>query len=127
MSIEWKEAYKIGQAEIDKQHQQLFGLVNAMMAADNLPSVRKLIMELYKHTREHFELEERLMRQHKFPDIDLHTSHHNQLLGRLNEVSQEVGKGQLNKAGIEELMYDWALKHIPQEDARLATFMAQQE
>jgi hemerythrin-like metal-binding protein len=88
--------------------------------------VRKLIMDLYKHTREHFELEEGMMRKLKFPGLEMHSNYHNSLLTRLNEVSQDVGHGQLNKPVIEKLMSDWALRHIPNDDALFAAFMAQQ-
>ena len=124
MSIEWKESLKIGHPEIDKQHQRLFELTNALMAADDVSAVRRLLMQLYKHTREHFELEEALMRQLNFPDINAHTDGHNRLLARLNGISQEVGQGLLDKSAVATLMGDWALRHISHDDARLSAFIA---
>ncbi len=126
MSVKWKENYKIGHAEIDKQHQHLFELTHALMAANEPERLRPLIMQLYKHTREHFELEENLMRSLKFPDTDLHTGYHNKLLDRLNVISQEVGQCIVNKPAIEKLMRDWTLRHIPNDDALLAAFVARQ-
>ena len=126
MSIEWKDAYKIGHAGVDAQHQYLFELTHALMAAEDVPTLRKTLMQLYKHTREHFELEEALMRQLNFPDTRTHTDSHNRLLTRLNVISEEVGQGQLNKPAVDALMTDWALRHIPHDDALLAAFIAQQ-
>lgn len=126
MTFEWKDAYKIGQEDIDKQHQHLFELTNALVAADDLPTLRGLIMQLYKHTREHFEAEEALMRKVYFPGVIPHTGYHNSLLNRLNAISQEVGQGRVNKPAIEQLMADWALRHIPNDDALIAAFIAQQ-
>ena len=126
MSIEWNEAYKIGHPAIDTQHQRLFELTRALMAADNQPVLRGLLMQLYKHTREHFELEEALMRKLNFPNTGAHTDSHNQLLIRLNGVCQEVGQGQVNKPVVDALMTDWALRHIAHDDAQLAAFMARQ-
>jgi len=126
MSLEWRDAYKVGQVDIDRQHQHLFELTNALMEAEDLPTVRKLVMQLYKHTREHFELEEGLMRKLNFPGTAVHTGYHNHLLGRLNVISQEVSQGEVNKSSIEKLMTDWALKHIKYDDAQFAVFMAQQ-
>lgn len=124
MTIEWKEAYKIGQDEIDAQHQHLFELTNALMAADDVPTLRKIIMALYKHTREHFELEEALMRKHNFPGTEGHTNYHNSLLSRLNAISQEAGQGKVNKAAIEKLMSDWAIQHTQCDDALIAAYIA---
>jgi len=126
MTIEWKDSYKIGNAEIDKQHEYLFELTNEMIAVDSMTSLRPLIMLLFKHTREHFELEEALMRKHNMPDVEVHVEGHNKLLNRLSLLSMDVGKGYMNKPAIVALMTDWATKHIPQEDAQVVAFMAKQ-
>lgn len=124
MTIEWKEAYKIGQDDIDAQHQHLFELTNALMATDDVPTLRKLIMALYKHTREHFEFEEGLMRKHNFPGTLEHIGYHNSLLTRLNAISQDVGKGLVDKSAIEQLMSDWVLRHTQHDDALIAAYIA---
>ena len=126
MGIEWNEAYKIGHAETDAQHQHLFEMINAFDAANDVPSLRKVLMQLYKHTREHFELEEALMRKVKFPDTLAHTNAHNSLLTRLNALSQDVGQGKVDKLAINKLMTDWALGHVVVDDAKIATFIAAQ-
>jgi hypothetical protein len=36
----------------------------------------------------------------------------------------DVGKGYMNKPAIAALMQDWALHHVPEEDARLTQFLA---
>jgi hemerythrin len=124
MTIEWKDAYKIGQDDIDAQHQHLFELTNAMMATDDVPTLRMLIMTLYKHTREHFELEEAWMRKHNFPGTADHTNYHNSLLTRLNAISQDVGQCVVNKPAIEQLMSEWALQHTQHDDALIAAYIA---
>jgi hemerythrin len=50
---------------------------------------------------------------------------HDNLLSRLNEVSEEVGRGHMNKSALVQLMGAWALYHIPHEDAQFAVFMSQ--
>jgi hemerythrin len=125
MNVEWKDAYKIGHAEIDQQHQRLFELTNALMAAKDVGELRRSMVQLYKHTREHFDLEESLMRQYKYPELAQHTEMHDNLLSRLNEVSEEVGRGQVNRSALVQLMGTWALHHIPHEDAQFAVFMSQ--
>lgn len=126
MTMQWKDAYKIGQDDIDAQHRHLFELTNALIAAHDVPTLRKLIMQLYKHTREHFELEEALMHKLNFPGATAHTGYHNSLLRRLNAISQEVGQSRVNKLEVEQLMTDWALRHIPIDDALIAAFIAEQ-
>lgn len=123
MGIEWKESYKIGHAGIDEQHQRLFELINALTVASDLPSLRKALMQLYRHTREHFELEEALMRKVNFPDTLAHTNAHNCLLTKLNALSQDVGQGNVDKLAIDQLLADWALGHVVKDDAKIAAFI----
>ncbi len=124
MSLEWKDSYRMGDPEIDQQHQYLFELTNEFMAVDSLSALRSLLMSLYKHTREHFEQEEALMRKIGFPELELHLEHHNQLLRRLSELSMDVGKGYMNKPAINALMSEWANKHILVDDMKITEFMA---
>lgn len=123
MTLEWKDSYKIGYPGIDAQHQHLFELTNALLATDDVPTLQRLVMELYKHTREHFEAEEALMRQCKFPDVAAHTNYHNELLRRLNDVSQQLGQGVFDRPALALLMSDWAQRHIPHDDAPIAQFI----
>jgi hemerythrin len=125
MSVEWKDNYKVGHDVIDKQHQHLFELTNALLSASEVADLRSSMMQLYKHTREHFELEEALMRQYKFAELAGHCESHNSLLSRLNVVSEGVGLGKVDKDALAKLMNDWALHHVPKDDARLASFLMQ--
>jgi hemerythrin-like metal-binding protein len=98
-------------------------MINALDAANDVPSLRKVLMQLYKHTREHFELEEALMRKVRFPDTLAHTQSHNNLLARLNALSQDVGQGKVDKLAINKLMTDWAMGHVVVDDAKIAAFI----
>jgi hemerythrin len=102
----------------------VFELTNALMAEQDVPTLRQLIMALYKHTREHFELEEAWMRKHDFPGMGEHVNYHNNLLTRLNAISQDVGQCVVNKPAIEQLMLDWAIRHTQHDDALIAAYIA---
>jgi hypothetical protein len=58
MQIEWKDSFKLGDAEIDTQHQQLFALANEFLQASGKAELTLCAIQLYKYTREHFEVEE---------------------------------------------------------------------
>lgn len=123
MQIDWKDSYKIGHAVIDQEHQQAFALANDFLAAKEQQSQRKAAMQLYKHTREHFEHEEALMRDVAFPDYKAHVEGHTRLISRLNTISHSIGGNNLNEQALIDLMTDWAMNHIVYDDARLAAFV----
>lgn len=124
MVLEWKNDYELGYQDIDAQHKYLFDLTNQLAAAQTPDQIKPLLMLLYKHTREHFELEEALMRRAGFSGLVAHAGYHNQLLMRLNQLSQDVGKGSFDRAAMDSLMTDWALRHIRFDDADAADHIA---
>ena len=124
MSVEWQESYKIGDAAVDAMQQQLFALTNAFLASDDLTVLRSTIVSLCKQARVQFELEESLMRRVNFPGLEAHRAQHQMLLDRLIGRSMDVGKGYMNKPAIAALMQDWAVRHVPEEDAILGRFLA---
>ena len=123
MHIEWKDSYQLGDHNLDAQHRQLFELAQKILAADDAATVRSLAVELYRHTRIHFEDEEALMRQRQYPGLASHIESHNRLLGRLNGLSQAIGQGSVDKVALQGLMTDWAMFHIAQEDARFEAYL----
>ena len=126
MKIDWKDSYKIGNAQIDAEHQKAFKLANQFLAANDQASQRVAAMQLYKHTREHFEHEEKLMRDRAYPDTKAHVEGHNRLISRLNVISQTIAKNDVNDQALKDLMMDWTINHIGQDDARLAAFVTAQ-
>ncbi|MDD2881751.1 MAG: hemerythrin family protein [Rhodoferax sp.] len=123
MGVEWFDSYKTGDEAIDATQKKLFELTNAFLASDDLTVLRPVIVALCKQAKAHFELEEALMQRIGFPDMDAHKAQHQRLLDRLISRSMDVGKGHMNKPAIAALMQDWALHHVPEEDAHLTQYL----
>ena len=123
MTMEWSDSYKIGDANIDSQHRHLFALANQFLTAPDKDSLTVCAMQLYKHTREHFEHEEQLMRKVGYPDLLAHAERHNLLLSRLNAISETIAHDRVNRDDLERLMWDWAMHHVPDDDVRLSNYL----
>lgn len=123
MKIEWKDSYCIGDERIDGQHQALFALANDMFAARDQASLRLCAMRLYRHVREHFSTEEALMRKVDFPGYLQHVESHNRMLADLAAISHDIGNNVIDPIVVSAFLQDWALKHIPKEDAQVAAFV----
>ena len=122
-TLKWKDSYKIGDATIDAEHEQAFKLANQFLEAQDQAAQQVAAMQLYKHARQHFEYEEKRMRDIKFPDHKAHTERHNILIGRLNIISHSIGKDGMDKKALFTLMNDWAMYHIVEDDANLVAYM----
>ena len=123
MTLQWQDSYKIGDADIDAQHQQLFNLVNTFLAATDKAGLTLGAMSMFKHTREHFAHEESLMRKLKYPAIKAHVAQHNALLSRLNAVADSIYKDTLDRADLEAFLSDWLAQHLATSDAKLAAYV----
>jgi hemerythrin len=127
MTILWKNAYKIGHEQIDAEHQELFGLVNKFLAADEQGELTLCAMRMFKYTREHFTHEEDLMRDIGYPSIRDHVKQHNELLSRLNSVAESIANNTLDKPGLSAFLAHWLLNHIGTSDAELAGYLRLKE
>ncbi len=123
MSLEWNDAYKIGNDEIDAQHRRLFGHVDDFLAAKDKAKLAACAMELFRYTREHFAHEENLMKSLKYPALAEHLTQHNELISRLNEVAQNIGKNTVNFDDLEAFLSNWLLSHIANSDQKLASYV----
>ncbi len=124
MSIEWLESYKIGNAEIDASQQALFVLANQIAESEDWMTLRPMIVALFKQMQSQFDLEEALMAKVAFPGAQAHALDHQNLLTRLRDRSMDVGKGHMNKKAIVGVMTDWAHRHVPNQDAEVAQYLA---
>lgn len=124
MGIQWQEAYKIGNADVDAQHQGIFELAEVFFEADSQAEKTACAMRLYQYTREHFAFEEKLMRSIAYPALAEHVQQHNVLIGRLNAIAQRIGGGNLSAKDLELFLSDWLLGHIRVLDTKLAAFVA---
>jgi hemerythrin len=125
MTIEWKPAYKIGNADIDAQHQGLFNLANAFLAASNKATLTACAMGMFRYTREHFNHEETLMRLVNYPSLAGHVQQHNDLIARLNDIAGNIANITLSKRDLESFLTDWLLGHIRMCDTKLAAYVKQ--
>lgn len=121
--LEWKDHYRIGDAAIDEQHQELFKRAANIIAAISHQGQALGVIRLYQYTRTHFSHEEELMQRIGYPGYEAHCLMHQKLIARLDEISLRISSGNLIKAELEEFISQWLLEHIATEDTKLAAFV----
>jgi len=123
MSLQWNDGYKIGDEDIDAQHQQLFKLVNTVLAAKDKGTLTNCAMALFQYTREHFAHEEQLMKRLQYPAMTAHKAQHESLISRLSEVAARIANNTLDHQVLEAFLSDWLLNHIATSDVKLAAYI----
>ena len=123
MSFSWKDEYKIGNAEIDTEHQMLFQIAEAFFEATDKASRSICAMRLYQYTREHFRHEEQVMLAVNYPKREVHVQQHNVLIHTLNGVSEKIADETLQFSELEDFLRAWLLGHMRTFDTRLAAYI----
>lgn len=123
MSLHWNDGYKIGDEDIDAQHQQLFKLVNTVLEAKGKEALTLCAMNLFQYTRKHFAHEEQLMKRLEYPAMASHQAQHEGLISRLSEVAARIANGTLDHQVLETFLSDWLLNHIATSDIKLAAYI----
>jgi hemerythrin len=119
----WLESYKVGHSIVDQQHQNLFELANRLVDANKSETLTKYAMLLYRHVREHFQCEEELMKQVRYPGYLEHVQAHNELLNQLVIISDSIHNQNWKPENIKVFMRDWILVHILELDMLLGEYL----
>ncbi len=89
----WQAAYLTGHPEIDREHQELFRLVNTLHAGmqkdqDRL-ALKHMLEDLAAHTDAHFQQEELLMKRWDYPRYERHKQSHEGLKTKVADLLQK--------------------------------------
>lgn len=88
--FKWSPEYSVGIKTIDSQHQELVNILNRLFVAvskrEGDKAIAGILDALMKYTQEHFSLEERLMEQAKYKDLEAHKVEHRKLIAQLDEL-----------------------------------------
>jgi hemerythrin-like metal-binding protein len=132
--IAWRPEYTTGHEEIDLQHKQLFRLTSDLVAACNEgqqeSSVDKALEFLANYTVQHFESEERLQIEYRYPDYLNHKQLHDdfkQTVTELIERHKENGSSAELAKEVNSVVVKWLTHHIQIEDMKIAAHIREQE
>ena len=125
--MEWDETLAIDHGEIDRDHKYLFQLTNRIYSAAKLglakAKVIKLLSEYVEYIAVHYNHEEFLMRQIRYPDIERHIMTHNAFFEKACDLLAQYER---NDQGIimkiSAYVGNYAFNHIDVYDRKLAAY-----
>ncbi len=126
--VTWEPRLATGYIIVDKQHRNLFDLVNrlheALLAGKGREEMGPTLMSLAAYTIEHFRMEEGLMTNHKYPGYTDHKRKHDDLVGQVNQLTQDFDAGRLTlPLTLARFLSDWIRHHIDDEDQKMANWI----
>lgn len=122
--IKWHDEYNTGIASVDHEHQELIELINslndAMRSETTQDEVLDMLGEVYAQISAHFALEEKYMRDHRYPAYVEHKNDHEILLDELRELMDVVdAEGSYDELQLSEDLRRWFSEHFSTHDAKL--------
>lgn len=121
----WKESLSTDVTSVDHQHQELmtaaqgfFARIHAGLSRGDMVIGLDHLIDL---VADHFDHEERVMRNIALPDLATHVHLHRALLEEIREFREEValGMNERSPADIEHFLNIWLYRHIVEEDLKI--------
>jgi hemerythrin len=120
--LEWRDAYRIGIAEVDYEHRELIAQINTLLELSRgggKVAVMDALGELHAAIAAHFALEEKLMRSQRYSGYAEHKQDHEQLLDELRDIMDAQERADsYDAAGLAEALGSWFMQHFGTHDAR---------
>ena len=122
--IEWKDEFSVGVASVDLEHRELIDLINDLHAliGENASAeeVVSMLGEIFAQISAHFALEEKYMRDSRYPFLEEHKADHEMLLDELRDIMDLVDEdGGYDELGLSQDMRRWFTEHFRTHDAKL--------
>jgi len=119
--LQWKHEWNSGNKLIDDEHKELVDIANSLInityIPDNMEKELEQLDNLIVKITEHFNDEERILKEIKYPDYDEHVKEHKSLLEIASHIRDICIKGELNLVYVHSFVVDQMIKeHLLQKD-----------
>lgn len=124
--MEWTDALSTGNALLDEHHREIFRWIAELesAAAENRTLFGVyVITRLNRYVREHFKVEEALMRQAGYPKLAEHIAEHEAFRHRIGEMHVHSIAREIPKETVDYLN-GWLKNHIARTDMEYVPFLA---
>jgi hemerythrin-like metal-binding protein len=127
--LQWQANFSVGIDEVDHEHRELIGLINALHAAlgEDRAGTRteEFLGEIFADVSAHFALEERIMRDRRYDALAEHKADHERLLDDLRDLMDEQAAGAvLDDERFAGQLATWFAGHFQTHDARFHRHLA---
>jgi len=123
----WNDSYSVKVNRCDQDHQKLFSILNslheAMRVGKGSAIIATVLDELSDYTNVHFQAEEGLLQQSKYPGLRPHQAEHKKFVDRINEFQTDLSAGIGTSISVVEFLKDWLATHIKKIDQQYSAHL----
>ncbi len=125
--LRWTTAYSVGVGSLDSAHRAMIDraahLMESLSSRIGAISARDLLDDLIECAVEHFDEEERILRELDWPGLAGHVVEHGLLLRTLLKFKADQRYGRLTPEQAGTFVADWVLTHILAEDMKYRDYL----
>ena len=128
--LKWNSNYSVGLPELDREHQQLFQLLDALeqiRAKGDPVFVGKVVNTLIEYVKQHFFHEETVMKNIGYPELESHRKQHRSFIDKAYDFRESFEKNQGEELvpRIIEFLRTWLATHILIHDKAYEKYIRQ--
>lgn len=128
--LEFDPVLLTGVDDIDGQHRELFARINALLEASRSRRSREEVVRLLEflggYVVDHFAVEDRLMLESGYPQLESHRAEHRQFMRELEVLRHELkseGPSGLFVIRVGNRVTEWLRSHIYRTDRLLGEWL----
>lgn len=127
-TIEWSEAWTVGNEQLDYDHRILLALVNQVGCPETKSdpiAIEFILDELLGYTATHFAREEAFMARIGYAGLEGHKAIHRTMIAEVRHLRQRLATFTPNLgADLHDFLSNWLMQHILVEDRRYSLFLS---
>lgn len=126
-TINWRDEFSVGVAEMDRQHKKLLAMINRLIEEQHTLTDQKTIADLLDgmidYAEEHFRAEEYLMAEYAYDRKSWQEMRHKEFLEKTLSfmTAADIGPNILSVALL-DFLSSWLVSHILTEDMQYKEF-----
>jgi hemerythrin len=125
--IAWEDQYKVGVAAIDRDHEDLFRVYNEIVlnltTASDARIKERIVATLEGYTKNHFKVEEELMRAVGYPNYHTHQAAHESFCEYIEDLATAFANDEETSSDFIHFLGNWILSHVLVMDQEIAEYL----
>ena len=123
----WDDEYTVNVKSMDDQHRKFFELIDeyyeAIIQRRQKQGMSKVLRGLIDYARTHFNEEEKLMQDHKYPGYQEQKTQHAFFIQKIEDLKERFEKDELVlSVEVTNFMKSWLQNHIQKVDKKYGDF-----
>ena len=130
--LSWSDKYLIGEETIDREHKELFRLINEFHTrwseSRQRTDIARVLNQLVRYAQVHFQHEEAIMEAAKYPRQAEHRLIHVEMFEQIFALHKDFVENELHVIpNTMKFVRNWLVDHIIQQDYAFRDFLARRK